>query len=344
VKIVLKNRVDSNLSALLRWTGNGSLRDLLSTASSVLRANGVRNAKLVRIGGSIAVQGIRSISVARRLKNLPGLQWIALGRRTEPTAGSVTESLLPIARNYLVKGSTFRVVAEVQGDRARESDFAGAASSRLLDEFRGTKIEERRPEVSFRVAVDSSVAVVGVEVYQGVGGAPTSRRKRAFCLVSGGMHSSVVAWMAAREGYSVSLVHVHENDPAMLEIARLYSELSSRMDPSHLSLDVLVPDEFSNFGGVLLARIRDMSGRILFSGAHAECRNASLLSSTNVASPLFLSSEEEFQTILRSLGLGGYSGEIPPSLANRVLSSRFKVRSFGGLRADAHTVLDALFS
>jgi hypothetical protein len=343
VKIVLKRRLDLTLSVLLRWAGNGSLRDLLSTASGLLRAKGDRNARLVRIGGSVMVSGVKSVSVAWALKNLPGVKWIALGRRAEPNVGSATESLLSIARNYLVKGSTFRVVVEVQGDHAKASDFAVAACSRLLDAFRGTKIDEKRPKVSFRVAVDSTISVVGVEVCQGVGGAPTSRVRRASCLVSGGMHSSVVAWMAARAGYSVSLLHVYEDDGAMREVARLYSELSLRMDPAHLRLDVLLPEDSLNLGGVLRARIRSTSGRIVFSGAHAECRNAGLLSSTKWVSPLFLSSEEEFQTILGSLGLRGHNGEIGSPRGNRALSDRYKVRSFGGLRADANEVLDSLF-
>jgi hypothetical protein len=344
VKIALKTRMDRTLIVLLRWTGNGSLRDLHATASRVLRAKGVRDAKLATIGDTLALSGIRSVSVAWALKNLPGVEWIALGRRAEPNAASATESLLSIARKYLVKGSTFRVVAEVKGNSERESDFTGAANSRLLDAFRGTKIDEKRPRVSFRVAVDSSTAVVGVEVCQGVGGTPTSRPRRAFCLVSGGMHSSVVAWMAARAGYPVSLLHVYENDPAMREVAKLYSELSSRMDPTYLRLVILVPDEPSNLAGVLLAWIRGTSGGILFSGGHAECGNAGLLGSTKAVSPLFLSSEQEFQTVLGSLGLRGYSRETRPTRANRSLNDRFKVRSFGGSRADANVVLDALFS
>ncbi len=344
MNIVLKERGDSNLSVLLRWTGNGSFRDLVTTASRVLKANSAGSARLVTIGDSIAIVGIRSIAEAWTLRSLPGVEWVAFGRRTKPNSGSVTEALVSIAKNYVVKGSTFRVIVESKVGSATESDFGGAASSRLLDEFRGTKIDEREPKLSFRVAVDASAAVVGVEVSPGVGGAPTSRRRRAFCLVSGGMHSSVVAWMAGRGGYSVSLLHVYESDAAMREIARLYSELSMRMDPTDLRLDVLLPMKSSNIEGVLLAWIRGARSRILFSGAHAECRNASLLTSSKVASPLFLSSEEEFQKVIRSLGLRGHFGELRSPRMEPPLSGRFKVRSFGGVRAGAHVVLDALFS
>ncbi len=257
---------------------------------------------------------------------------------------SITESLLSIAKNYVEKGSTFRVRVEVQGDSATKSDIAGAASSRFLDEFRGTRIDEKRPKLSFRVAVDSSAAVVGIEVSQGVGGAPTSRQRRAICLVSGGMHSSAVAWMAGRAGYPVSLLHVYESDPAMREVARLYSELSMTMDPTDLRLDLLLPEESSNLEGVLLAWIHGARSRILFSGAHAECGNASLLTSPKVASPLFLSSEEEFHKIIRSLGLRGHSGNLRSRKSKRALSDGFKIRSFGGARAEAHVVIDALFS
>ena len=249
---------------------------------------------------------------------------------------------MSIAKNYLAKGSTFRVLAEIPGDSARESDLAGAASSRLLDEFRGTRVDDRSPKVTFRAVVDSSVAVIGVEVRQGVGGAPTSKQSRASCLVSGGMHSSVVSWMAARAGYSVSLLHVFESSESLREVAKLYAELSHRMDPRALNFDVLFPEESTNLRRIFLAWFGGASRQILFSGAHAECRNARFLAGVKVSSPLFLMSEEGFRTVHRSLGLQGYTGRLGPLQARHGSGDKFRVKSFGGERADAHRVLDTL--
>jgi len=41
---------------------------------------------------------------------------------------------------------------------------------------------------------------------------PTSRGNRVHCLVSGGYHSSVVSWMAALSGFSLTLVHARADD------------------------------------------------------------------------------------------------------------------------------------
>ena len=50
------------------------------------------------------------------------------------------------------------------------------------------------------------------------------------CLVSGGERSSALAWMAALSGFSLRLVHSRTDEAALRHVARLYSELSFRMD------------------------------------------------------------------------------------------------------------------
>ena len=339
-----KKRPDLTLSGLVKWSGRGSFPDFRTTATGVLQANNVRNARLTTIGSSLALQGIQPAAVLRILKNLPGVEWLALGKSTEPDTRSVNRTLASIAKNYLTKGSTFRVVAEVPGDKSKESDLAGAAASLLLDEFRGVRIDEKHPKTTFRVVVDSSMAVAGVEVQRGVGGAPTSQLRRAHCLVSGGMHSSVVAWMAARSGHSVSLLHVFESDESIRETAKIYAELSQRMDPRALKLQVLFPEESSSVGRVLLAWLRSGRSRTTFSGAHSECGNASFLAPTSVARPLFLLSEEDFEEIQRSLGLRGYSRTLGALQSRNGSDKHFTERSFGGIRADVHLVLDTLLS
>ncbi len=320
------------------------MSDLRTTASNVLAANHIASARLSKSAGSVVVRGIRSASAAWALRNLPGVEWVALGVSTGPSVRSITDALVPIARNYLARGTTFRVIAEAADDAALESDIAGAATSRVLDEFRETRVDETGPKVVFHVTVDSSAAVVGVGLYSGVGGTPTSKSRTAFCLVSGGTHSSVVAWMTVRAGYSVALLHVFQSEDAIREVARLYAELSQRMDPSALTLTVLFPRKSADPGKILRLWMRRLRNEVVFSGAHAECGNARLIRLAKVVAPLYLLSEERFRAINHSLGLRGDPSTLGESRERRGRGVGFRAKSFGGKRADEHGVLDALLS
>lgn len=326
---------------LLRWSGNGELSDLRRTVKNVLRVRG-ENAKVSEIGRSIVLRGIRSAEAAWRLRFLPGVSWIAIGNSTNPDPRGVATAVESVAKSYLRKRTSFRVQAEMTESGVSESDFIGAASSRLLEEFRGTRVDERRPKFVFRVAVDRSSAVAGIQVLAGVGGAPTSPEKTCCCLVSGGAHSSVLAWMAARAGHSLLLLHAYHGAEGMREVARLYAELSHRMDPTALSLEVVFANGSSDAGSLLRAWLRDNLTTPVFCGAHSECRDATFFESTRVKAPLYFYPEEEFLRVLDSLGLHGVQGQLSP-LSN-ARGVRFNVKRFGGVLADASRVLDTLFN
>jgi hypothetical protein len=211
-------------------------------------------------------------------------------------------------------------------------DLAGAMTSKILDAVKGARVSDR-PKVRFRAAFDGRGGVVGVEVKRGVGGAPTGT-ERVACLVSGGVHSSVLAWMSMVQGFRVSLVHVEVAEESLRAVARLYSELSHRGDPRWLDLEVVR-------GGSVAGVLRSYGAESevpVFAGFHSS--GASVRTRLRgVSAPLYLMPDEMFQSEYDALGLWPYDS--PVEWGSKASPGRGR-RRFGGVAADVSGVIDGL--
>lgn len=318
-------------TTIVRWTGRGRFKSLESSIALLLKDAHVR-ARTWHSGGSVVVEGPEPTAVATMLRHMPGVSWIAVGM----SAGSLNELgsvASGLAENYLRRVDRFSVLAEATGG-AVPSDVAGVVASAALEAVKGARIDEQAPRVRLRAAFDGIRGAVGVEIMQGPGGAPTGTGD-ATCLVSGGKHSSVVAWMALLSGCSVRLLHAKVDDRSLREVARLYSELSNRADYSSLSLEVLEGGEATR---ALMDRAR-RSGGSVFGGFHPGCSSVPKALKGSVEAPLSLLTEEEFDGRLSELGLRGYDVKQDWSAGK---SERATIRKFGGARADVSGVLDGL--
>ena len=198
--------------------------------------------------------------------------------------------------------------------------------------------------MKFRVCIQGRLGACGAEIRAGPGGVPTSGEWVA-CLASGGERSSSMAWMAALSGFSVRLVHSRTDDVALRQVARLYSELSHRMDPRCLELVVLEggKNPFGRIGGWLL----DHTGAA-FAGlrpGRSDVATGLGRRFPNLALPLVLVQDEAIGSIYRSLGLGrpskgaGLAGLSMRALEGRSAYSEVKI---GGIQADSNAVIDAV--
>lgn len=287
--------------------------------------------RVSRLGGSVVVRGADPIDVAAAVQNMPGVAWIAAGFGFE-SQDEMLKSAAALARLYLRRGDRFLVDGE--GSRGvLPSDIGGAATSRILDAVRGARVSEA-PKVRFRVAADGKRGVIGAEVRLGPGGVPTGT-EGVSCMVSGGVHSSVTAWMAVLAGFRVKMVHVKVSDDSVLAVAKLYSELSYRADPRGLGLEVLEGGSASGAVGGYAAHSRQ---RVL-GGFHAGGGGPPMGLRGRVAAPLYLMPEERFQTELRSLGLRPFDSAVS---WNESGSARYTAKRFSGGPADVSDILDGL--
>jgi hypothetical protein len=317
---------------MVRWTGRGKLADLVASVRGVLGAERIR-ARVSVAGESVSVEGPEPVEVASVLENLPGVRWIAVGRSSDSMKG-LMEELTRLAKVYVRPGEKFAVKGETHGADVKPLDLAGAGNSAVMDAVRGARVNEDEPSTVFRVAFDGRHGVAAVELKQGPGGTPTGGDV-ARCLVSGGMHSSVVAWNALLSGFSVQLVHAKVDDESLRAVASLYSELSHRVDPRKLELLVL------EGGGVrrTLASWASRAPDPVFTGFHAERSSGRVVIPRGVKCPLYLLPEDEFHEIFSEMGLR-QDGRTESWKSGGGGATR--ARSFGGARGDVSRVLDGL--
>jgi len=326
-------------AAIVGWSGNGSQEDLARTALSKLSGEGVG---LSRGARSLIIRGVDPIVAARRLAHLPGVTWIAVGYEVGSTADCLSR-LATLAKRYLEVGSSFRLSVDAEESGEEEGDILLEATSTLLNAAKGSHVDEKDPSVRFRVIMVRGGGACGVQLREGIGGVPTSRAMRASCLVSGGYHSSVTAWMAALSGYSLTLVHARDDDESLRQVARLYAELSARIDPSSLRLEVL--EGRGQPGDRVAAWLAAASGEV-FTGVHPECRGEAGLTQLRryqpATFPLLLLQEGEVTSRYDELGLRGKQADRAAQLQLSSRRSRFTVREFAGKEADQNDVLDTV--
>lgn len=320
-----------NGSAIVRWTGSGRIEDLELSVRNIIRSRRLKG-RMVRNGGSIVVSGSDPVRIAELFRHLPGVRWLAVGFPVDSTE-SLKEGTSVLAKRYLRPGRKFVVISEVSGMAGPASDLTGTANFAILDAVRKVRTDESRPDITFRLAKDGANGAVGVQIIDGPGGNP-SRSEKAGCLVSGGVHSSVLAWMTLVAGYSVELVHAMVEDESVRAVARLYAELSHRVDPTRLSIRVI---EGGAIPGMLCAWVGRFSG-LAFGGFKAG--GAVIPNGLRaVRMPLWLLPEEDFQREFAGLALKDHKrGQ---NWAEK-RKGEVKSRTYGGKRADVSAVLDGL--
>jgi hypothetical protein len=317
-------------ATVLGWTGRGTLVDLESSIGGVLESAGIKG-KMVTSGRSLVIEGPDPSIVGSAVRNAPGVDWVAVGMALR-TFREVGETAKVLAKRYIRPGARFSVVPS-GGRGVHGSDVGGAVVSAVLEEVRMAKVDEARPEVVLRASMAKTGGAIGVEVSRGPGGVPTGRTGVA-CLVSGGMHSSVLCWMALLAGYRLTMVHARISEESTMAVARLYAELSRRADPRGIVLDVLVGKD----AGRTVNWARQNEKQPVFVGTHSGCSDLWRATAGTMA-PLYLAQEEWFRSEISKLSLKPHleqlassNGSTPPD----------ETLSFGGARADVSGVLDGL--
>jgi hypothetical protein len=326
-------------AAIVGWSGNGGFSDLEASVSSKL---GLGDGATTKGAKSLTVREADPVVVARKLAFLPGVSWVCAGYefddKTGPAAG-----LQLLAKRYMRPGSSFLLTAQVEQSEREEGDILLDGNGLVLKSVSGTRVDEKSPDVTFRIVIVRNKGAVGVQLREGPGGVPTSRGAKATCLVSGGYHSAVVAWMAALSGFSVTLVHARADDESLRQVGRLYAELSQRLDPSTLKL--LVLDGVGSPGERLATWLDGASGDVI-AGVHPECRGrrarAALKGHPSVLTPLLLLQEDEVRAKLDSLGIKVKGGDRTSTLSVTGRKTPYVVRRYGGRESDINGVLDGL--
>jgi len=325
--------------AMIGWSGSGEFENLEKTVAGRLPSGGEAS----RVGDTLVVAARDPVAAARSLGSLPGVAWVAVGYRFKGQE-SYLKTLDLLAKRYVSRGKTFKISAHVAGSEQTAGDAVLSGNSELLSAIPGSRVDERKPGVRFRVSVQGSQGACGAQIRDGPGGLPTGG-EWVSCLVSGGERSASMAWMAALAGFSVRLVHSWTDDASLRAVARLYSELSFRMDPRSLELVLLKGG--SEAYGRIGSWLRDHQG-VALAGMRPEIPGFLADAAKrfpNLALPLILLQEADIVATFRSLGIGRAArprGKGGITLAALEATAEYSEAKFGGVQADSNLVIDTL--
>jgi hypothetical protein len=236
-----------------------------------------------------------------------------------------------LAKRYVGPRGAFSVEGEGTGG-ALGGDVAGAVTSGILEAVKGARVSASA-KVRFRAASDGSQGVVGIEVAEGPGGVSTGNGW-ADCLISGGRHSSVLAWCALLMGFRVRLVHVRTSERSLLAVGRLYAELCRRVGPEALRL---VVKEGGNMKD--LSRLLEATGGEVFGGFRAGGKTMPRGLPSAATAPLYLMPEEQLNLVFESLRITPDDSE---AKWESTPGDGFLVKRFEGWAEDVSAVLDGL--
>jgi hypothetical protein len=140
--------------------------------------------------------------------------------------------------------------------------------------------------------------------------------------------------MAALSGYRVRMVHAKASEESVLAVAKLYSEISNRVDPRGVSLEVL---EGGRVAAMLSKHAARAEGEVF--GGTTPGRSLPEGLSGVVSAPVYLLPEERFAAVFESLGV---RAAVAAADWRQRGAAGYSVRTFRGGPADVNAVLDGL--
>jgi thiamine biosynthesis protein ThiI len=207
-----ERRLVDNAWAALRRRGIGCRRPRIWEARLLVEDCGGPGEYEAAASALLRVFGIHGVAVAYRVR-YSGLDELA----------AIVEE---IARDW-VRGRRFAVRARRSGREPFTSlDMARVIGARLLSYSAG--VDLTRPDVEVHVEARGNVAFIHRGMRRGPGGLPIGVEGRVLALFSGGLDSPLAAWMAAKRGAEVDMLHYVLASPASLHEAAAVAALLAR--------------------------------------------------------------------------------------------------------------------
>jgi tRNA uracil 4-sulfurtransferase len=176
---------------------------------------------------------------AERTAHVFGVAYIGLGLRVEPDIDDIKRAALKLMGEGPF--STFAVRAR----RARSS-FPGRSQlintevGQAVRDASGAEVDLGNPDMTLWIELFGGEGIAYRRRLPGPGGLPVGVSGTLLSLLSGGIDSPVAAWLMARRGAAIELVHFHGlpfTDPSSVRQARDLAQALSRYQlevPLHL--------------------------------------------------------------------------------------------------------------
>ncbi|HUT22308.1 MAG TPA: tRNA uracil 4-sulfurtransferase ThiI [Candidatus Bipolaricaulota bacterium] len=171
------------------------------------------------------------------LAKIPGVANAAYGYKCGRTLAELKNSALKISRTKKVE--TFKIQTS-RSDKTFKYDSMEInclLGEHLINNSK-MKVVMKNPELVVSIEIPPRIAYVMGEKIRGADGLPTGSSGKAVCLLSGGIDSPVAAYLLARRGAQIILVHAENKtlstDQNRDKLEKLAAKLSNYQKPIKL--------------------------------------------------------------------------------------------------------------
>lgn len=160
--------------------------------------------KLMRERGRIFIDTSSAGAVVKRLTHVPGIVSVSPADRVDATIEAITSAVVPVVKGILSPEQSFAVRARRVGEHAFSSqDIGVAVGSAIQKVVPGARVDLSAPDLEVSIEVRGKNAYIFTETAAGVGGLPISTQGNVVALLSGGIDSSVAAFLMMKRGCGV---------------------------------------------------------------------------------------------------------------------------------------------
>jgi len=168
----------------------------------------------------------------RRLLTVFGIGAIQRSLALPKNFAEIIRFGVPYLKNHLAAAKSFKVEAK------RADKTFPMNSMELMREFGGAvweanqhlSVDLHKPDVTIHLEIRDTHAYVCANRLQGAGGIPVGTSGKALTLLSGGIDSPVAAYMMAKRGLTVDMVHFwsppYTSERALMKVENLCEKLS----------------------------------------------------------------------------------------------------------------------
>ncbi|RLI95601.1 MAG: tRNA 4-thiouridine(8) synthase ThiI [Candidatus Altiarchaeales archaeon] len=206
--------------------------------------------KFIRKRHRIYIKSSNAEVMANSLRNVFGIVSISPAIQTNAEINSIRDTAVRFAESILNKGDTFAIITSRSGEHEFKSqDINSEIGGEILKRIKDVSVNLDNPEKRIYIEIRDDLAFVFDKKIPGVGGLPYKTQGRVVVLVSGGIDSSVAAWMMAKRGCELIGVHLgsEEEIKNIMEVLERYTGYKIK----------IYSFEYDN----ILERISDIAGK-----------------------------------------------------------------------------------
>lgn len=143
------------------------------------------------------------------MKKLFGVVGLTRARSCDKTADAMLDAAKAYLGDTLSAAKTFKVESKRADKTFPMTSIALSqyVGGELHETFPHLRVDVHKPEVTVHLEVRDYAAFVHADPEPGAGGLPVGVSGRAVCLLSGGIDSPVAAFMTAKRGVALEMIH-----------------------------------------------------------------------------------------------------------------------------------------